>query len=101
MWRKGLPGGTCWPGAESDSCSCVRRRRLAASHRVSAMGQISPSIGINLFAIQGIWKGKQADAETGTIPFHLTLFVLLLLFFPDIALWLPSGGTIHRRPYCG
>jgi tripartite ATP-independent transporter DctM subunit len=56
------------------------------------MGQISPPIGINLFVIQSIWSGKLSDVVTGTIPFHLIMFVLLglLVLFPDIAMWLPS-----------
>ncbi|NDG38508.1 MAG: TRAP transporter large permease [Betaproteobacteria bacterium] len=62
------------------------------------MGQISPPIGINLFVIQGIWKGKLSDVVMGTIPFHLIMFVLLLLLviFPDIALWLPSGAKLPQ-----
>jgi C4-dicarboxylate transporter DctM subunit len=56
------------------------------------LGQISPPIGINLFVIQSIWKGKLSDVILGTIPFHLLMFVLLLLlvFFPELALWLPA-----------
>jgi TRAP-type C4-dicarboxylate transport system permease large subunit len=56
------------------------------------LGQISPPIGINLFVIQSIWKGKLSDVILGTIPFHLLMFVLLglLVFFPEIALWLPA-----------
>jgi tripartite ATP-independent transporter DctM subunit len=56
------------------------------------LGQISPPIGINLFVIQSIWKGKLSDVILGTIPFHLLMFVLLglLVFFPDLALWLPA-----------
>jgi C4-dicarboxylate transporter, DctM subunit len=55
------------------------------------LGQISPPIGINLFVIQSIWDGKLSDIVWGTIPFHLVMFVLLalLVFFPEIALWLP------------
>jgi len=55
------------------------------------LGQISPPIGINLFVIQSIWDGKIGDIVLGTIPFHLIMFVLLvmLVFWPDIALWLP------------
>jgi tripartite ATP-independent transporter DctM subunit len=62
------------------------------------MGQISPPIGINLFVIQGIWKGKLSDVVMGTVPFHLIMFVLLLLLviFPDIALWLPSAAHIQK-----
>jgi C4-dicarboxylate transporter DctM subunit len=56
------------------------------------LGQISPPIGINLFVIQSIWKGKLSDVITGTIPFHLIMFLLLvvLVFFPELALWLPA-----------
>ena len=56
------------------------------------LGQISPPIGINLFVIQSIWDGKLSEIVWGTIPFHLLMFVLLvmLVFWPDIALWLPA-----------
>lgn len=57
------------------------------------MGQITPPIGINLFVIQGLWKGKLGDVVVGTIPFHLLMFVMvgLLMVWPDIALWLPKN----------
>ncbi|MVT64585.1 TRAP transporter large permease subunit [Bradyrhizobium pachyrhizi] len=60
------------------------------------MGQISPPIGINLFVIQSIWTGKLSDVVTGTIPFHLIMFVLLglLVIFPEIAMWLPSQAAV-------
>ena len=53
---------------------------------------ITPPIGINLFVIQSVAKGKFQDVVRGTIPFHLVIFLLLLLLtvFPQIALWLPS-----------
>jgi TRAP-type C4-dicarboxylate transport system permease large subunit len=56
------------------------------------LGQISPPIGINLFVIQSISKGKFSDVVMGTVPFHLIMFVLLILLvvFPEIALWLPN-----------
>jgi tripartite ATP-independent transporter DctM subunit len=56
------------------------------------LGQISPPIGINLFVIQSIWDGQIGDIVLGTIPFHLIMFVLLalLVFWPEIALWLPQ-----------
>ncbi|MGI8476284.1 MAG: TRAP transporter large permease subunit, partial [Thermomicrobiales bacterium] len=59
------------------------------------MGQISPPIGINLFVIQSIWTGKLKDVVWGTFPFHLLMFVLLILLvlFPGLALWLPSGAA--------
>jgi C4-dicarboxylate transporter, DctM subunit len=56
------------------------------------LGQISPPIGINLFVIQGIWDGKLSEVVLGTIPFHLTMFVVLavVILWPDLALWLPQ-----------
>ena len=56
------------------------------------MGQISPPIGINLFVIQSISNEKFSSIVLGTIPFHLIMFVLLglLVFFPQLALWLPA-----------
>jgi len=61
------------------------------------MGQITPPIGINLFVIQSISRGNLSDVVMGTVPFHLLMFVLLLLLvlWPELALWLPnhiSGG---------
>jgi C4-dicarboxylate transporter, DctM subunit len=59
------------------------------------LGQISPPIGINLFVIQSIWDGKLSEVVLGTIPFHLTMFVVLaiIIVWPEIALWLPQHMT--------
>jgi tripartite ATP-independent transporter DctM subunit len=59
------------------------------------MGQITPPVGINLFVIQSIWKGKLSEVVYGTIPFHLIMFfvVALLVLWPEIALWLPRAMT--------
>lgn len=56
------------------------------------LGQISPPIGINLFVIQSISRGKFSDVVMGTVPFHIIMFVLLIMLvvFPEIALWLPN-----------
>lgn len=56
------------------------------------LGMISPPIGINLFVIQSLWDGNLGEVVRGTIPFHVLMFVLLLLLllFPALALWLPS-----------
>ncbi len=56
------------------------------------LGQISPPIGINLFVIQSIWDGKLSEVVLGTIPFHILMFVLLLMLalWPELALWLPA-----------
>jgi tripartite ATP-independent transporter DctM subunit len=56
------------------------------------LGAISPPIGINLFVIQSIWKGDMSEVVLGTIPFHLVMFLLLVLLvaWPELALWLPA-----------
>jgi len=56
------------------------------------LGQISPPIGINLFVIQSIWTGVLRDVVLGTMPFHVIMFVLLLILsvWPDLVLWLPG-----------
>ena len=56
------------------------------------LGQISPPIGINLFVIQSIWDGKLKEVVYGTIPFHLIMFVVLVMVmvWPELALWLPK-----------
>ncbi len=62
------------------------------------MGQITPPIGINLFVIQSISCGKLSDVVLGTIPFHLLMFVLLLMLviWPEIVLWLPNHISSSR-----
>ncbi len=56
------------------------------------LGQISPPIGINLYVVQAMWNGRLSDVVLGTIPFHVLMLVLLvlLMIWPEIALWLPS-----------
>jgi C4-dicarboxylate transporter DctM subunit len=56
------------------------------------LGQISPPIGINLFVIQSIWDGKLKEVVYGTIPYHLIMFVVLVMVmvWPELALWLPQ-----------
>jgi C4-dicarboxylate transporter, DctM subunit len=56
------------------------------------MGQITPPIGINLFVIQSVSRGSLSDVVLGTIPFHLLMFLLLLMLvvWPELALWLPG-----------
>ena len=54
---------------------------------------ITPPVGGNLFVVQGIRQGGQIhDVMIGTLPFVVTLMVMIvvLVLFPDIALWLPS-----------
>ena len=55
---------------------------------------ITPPIGINLYVVHGIRArgGNFNDVSLGAIPFLVAMFVLiaLLLFVPDIAVWLPN-----------
>ena len=54
---------------------------------------ITPPVGINLFVIQGIReRGPIKDVMLGAAPFVVTLLtmIVVLVAFPDIALYLPS-----------
>jgi C4-dicarboxylate transporter, DctM subunit len=63
---------------------------------------ISPPEGINLYVIQGVRKSVQGEAGlaagtmmdlwVGVLPFMLgmVLVIVLLMTFPDLALWLPN-----------
>ena len=60
---------------------------------MAEMGQITPPVGINVFALSGVAK----DVPLGTIfkgifPFLAAdiVRVALVFFFPALALWLPS-----------
>lgn len=57
------------------------------------MGLIHPPVGLNLFVINGIAPDiPLKDIIWGVVPFLLlmVLGILLLCFFPEIALWLPN-----------
>lgn len=55
---------------------------------------ITPPVGLNLFVAQNIRlsRGGISDVYIGVLPFALAMmmFVALLIYFPQIALWLPS-----------
>ena len=55
---------------------------------------ITPPIGINLYVVHGIGArgGNFNDVSYGAVPFLFGMFFLIafLLFFPDLALWLPQ-----------
>lgn len=58
------------------------------------VGQIHPPLGINLFTIKSIApKAQLRDIVLGSLPyvFIILLLVVLLAFFPDLALWLPRN----------
>lgn len=53
---------------------------------------ITPPVGLNLFVVQSVRKsGSMMDVIVGSLPFVGAMAVLLLLltWFPDLALWLP------------
>lgn len=55
---------------------------------------VTPPVGMNLYVVQGIRpdKGPMADIAIGMLPFLGMMFVMLILliYFPEIAMWLPS-----------
>ena len=54
---------------------------------------ITPPVGMNLYVVQGLRKrGKIDDVIIGSLPFVVTmlLMIVVLSFWPHIALWLPS-----------
>lgn len=55
---------------------------------------LTPPVGLNLYVIQGISRGKVTIGEVirGCLPFILALVVLMIMLiaFPQIALWLPE-----------
>jgi len=56
------------------------------------MGVVTPPVGLNLFAVSGTSKIPLPQVLKGTIPFFLgdLTVLLLVIFFPELATWLPS-----------
>ena len=58
------------------------------------MALITPPVGLNLFVAQNIRlsRGSITDVYIGALPFVIAmlLFVALLIYMPNIALWLPQ-----------
>ncbi|MFN3171914.1 MAG: TRAP transporter large permease [Hyphomicrobiales bacterium] len=58
------------------------------------MALITPPVGLNLFVVQGARRsGSFTDVMIGAIPYALVMLLMvgLLIVFPQIALFLPSG----------
>jgi tripartite ATP-independent transporter DctM subunit len=58
------------------------------------LGQIHPPLGLNLFTIQSIAPDAElSDIVLGALPFVviILLMILLLCFFPGLALWIPNS----------
>jgi TRAP-type mannitol/chloroaromatic compound transport system permease large subunit len=55
---------------------------------------ITPPVGLNCFIVKGISPPEisLSDVFIGTAPYFIleAVVVCLLVFFPEIALWLPS-----------
>ena len=59
---------------------------------MAELALITPPVGMNLYVVQGIRKeGLITDVIVGTLPFlvMMLLLVVLLVAWPDLALWLP------------
>jgi tripartite ATP-independent transporter DctM subunit len=59
---------------------------------MAELALITPPVGMNLYVVQGIRKeGLITDIIVGVLPFlaMMLLLVVLLVLFPDLALWLP------------
>jgi TRAP-type C4-dicarboxylate transport system permease large subunit len=58
------------------------------------IGMITPPVGLNLFVLKGIVPKEvtMADIMAGSVPFILVMLVglLVIVLFPQIALWLPQ-----------
>ena len=58
------------------------------------LGLITPPVGMNLFVVHGIRpdKGGIEDAIWGALPYAviMILFTILLIFWPQLVLYLPS-----------
>jgi C4-dicarboxylate transporter, DctM subunit len=56
------------------------------------MGVITPPVGLNLFAVSGTSKIALTQVLKGTVPFFLgdLAVLLLVIFFPALATWLPE-----------
>jgi len=56
------------------------------------MSVVTPPVGLNLFAVSGTSGISLPQVMKGTIPFFLgdLTVLLLVIFFPALALWLPS-----------
>jgi len=60
---------------------------------VTELGVITPPVGINVYVVSGIARDVPLEVIfKGAIPFVLALlaYVIIMVFFPQIALFLPS-----------
>jgi C4-dicarboxylate transporter DctM subunit len=60
---------------------------------VTELGVITPPVGINVYVVNGIARDVPLEVIfKGTFPFVLTLvtYLVIMVIFPQIALFLPS-----------
>ena len=59
------------------------------------IGLITPPMGVNLFFMRNTFNIRTVDLLKGSAPFLVTLFIFLIivLFVPEISLWLPAVMT--------
>ena len=60
---------------------------------VTELGVITPPVGINVYVVNGIARDVPLEAIfKGAAPFALALmtYLIIMVFFPQIALFLPS-----------
>jgi C4-dicarboxylate transporter DctM subunit len=52
---------------------------------------ITPPVGLNIYVLQSIGKASMSEIGKGVIPFVIIMMltVLVIYFFPDIALYIP------------
>jgi len=57
------------------------------------MAQITPPIGFNLFVLQGMTDHEMGYITRAALPMFaiMVVMVFVLIFFPDIATWLPDN----------
>ena len=59
---------------------------------VTMIGVILPPMGINVFVVSGVTGESTATVYRGSYPYiiGMSICLLILLFFPQISLWLPN-----------
>jgi C4-dicarboxylate transporter DctM subunit len=59
------------------------------------IGLITPPMGVNLYFVRNVFNIKSGDLLKGAAPFLITLiiFLFILLFVPELSLWLPEMMT--------
>ena len=57
------------------------------------VGLLTPPVGMNLYVVARVGNGSLQDAITGSLPYvaALTVLAVIILLFPDVALWLPAA----------